>query len=114
MLLIYLDLTILLFILVADISLNWVMAGRDSSAGRTGLGSALLDVVIIGVELLVGRPLLSKHLTLLFLALSALLNLTSTLLRWLALCVGSSSICKCWLVLSLLYMLGVRWLWQEA
>ena len=64
MLLIYLDLTSLLCILVADISLNWVMAGGDSSAGRTGLGSAVLDGIVIGVELPVSGPLLSNHLVL--------------------------------------------------
>ena len=47
MLLIYLDLTSLLYILVADVSLSWVMAGGDSSAGRTGLGSAVLDGIVI-------------------------------------------------------------------
>ena len=64
MLLIYLDLTSLLCILVADISLSWVMAGGDSSAGRTGLGSAVLDGIVIGVELPVSGPLLSNHLVL--------------------------------------------------
>ena len=64
MLPIYLDLAYPLYILVADISLSWIMADGDNSAGRTGLGSAVLDGVIIGVELLVGRPLLSKHLIL--------------------------------------------------
>ena len=64
MLPIYLGLAYPLYILVADISLSWTMADGDSSAGRTGLGSAVLDGVIIGVELPVGRPLLSKHLIL--------------------------------------------------
>ena len=54
----------LLYILVADISLSWIMADGDSSAGRTGLGSALLDSVIIGLGLHVGRLLLGKHLVL--------------------------------------------------
>ena len=58
------DLTYPLYILVADISLGWIMADGGSSAGRTGLGSALLDGVIIGLELRVGRLLLSGHLVL--------------------------------------------------
>ena len=60
MLLLYLDLTYPLYILVADISLSWVMADGDSSAGRTGLGSAVLDGVIIGVGLPVGGGGLSS------------------------------------------------------
>ena len=62
MLLIYLDLTSLLCILVADISLNWVMAGGDSSAGRTGLGSAVLAGFFIGEELPVRSTPLDRHL----------------------------------------------------
>merc|ERR1711888_567355 len=54
----------LLYILVADISLGWIMADGVSSAGRTGPGSALLDGVIIGLELRVGRLLLGGHLVL--------------------------------------------------
>ena len=68
MLLIYLDLTYPLYILVADISLSWVMADGDSSAGQTGLGSAVLDGVTIGVGLPAGSPLLSRHLICLDLA----------------------------------------------
>ena len=43
---------------MADISLSWVMADGDSSAGWTGLGSAVLAGFIIGEELPVrGSPL---------------------------------------------------------
>ena len=38
--------------LVTDISPSWALADGCSSAGRTGLGSAVLDGVIIGVGLL--------------------------------------------------------------
>ena len=42
LLLIWLDSTFPLCTLVADISLSWIMADGYSSAGRTGLGSAVL------------------------------------------------------------------------
>ena len=64
LLLIWLDSTFPLCTLVADISLSWIMADGYSSAGRTGLGSAVLDGIVIGVELPVSGPLLSNHLVL--------------------------------------------------
>ena len=99
MLLIYLDLTSLLCILVADISLNWVMAGGDSSAGRTGLGSAVLDGIVIGVGLPVGSPLLSRHLLLLLICL----DLASTL-PW----------HSGWHTLLCLDMVGISLTWRGA
>ena len=62
--LICLDLTFPLYTLVADISLSWIMVDRDSNAGRTGLGSAVLDGIVIGVKLPVRGPFLSNHLVL--------------------------------------------------
>ena len=53
--------------LVADIAVDWVMADGYSSAGRTGLGSAVLAGFIIGEELPVS-PLLGRHLVCLDLA----------------------------------------------
>ena len=47
--------------LVADIAVDWAMADGYSSAGRTGLGSAVLAGFIIGEGLPVS-PLLGRHL----------------------------------------------------
>ena len=54
MLPIYLGLAYPLYILVADISLSWIMADGDSSAGRTGLGSAVLAGFVIGLGITEG------------------------------------------------------------
>ena len=48
--------------LVADISLGWIMVDGYSSAGWTGLGSAVLAGFIIGEELPAGSPPLGSHL----------------------------------------------------
>ena len=48
--------------LVADISLGWIMVDGYSSAGWTGLGSAVLAGFIIGEELPAGSPPLGRHL----------------------------------------------------
>ena len=50
----YMDSSSTLYILeflVADIAVDWIMADGYSSAGRTGLGSAVLACFIIGEEL---------------------------------------------------------------
>ena len=57
MLPIYLDLAYPLCILVEDLSLGWILAGGGSSAGRTGLGSAVLDGIFIGVGIPAGISL---------------------------------------------------------
>ena len=49
LLLIWLDSTFPLYTLVAGISLSWILADGYSSAGRTGLGSAVLAGFVIGL-----------------------------------------------------------------
>ena len=56
----YMDSSSTLYILeflVADIAVYWILADGYSSAGRTGLGSAVLAGFIIGEELLLGLGL---------------------------------------------------------
>ena len=108
--------------LVADIAVNWVIVDRGCSAGRTGLGSAVLAGFVIGEELPAGSSFLGRLCLLSLTLLFVLLNSASTLHRyadwcllpWLALCISSPSTCWCWLVWSLLFLVGVRWFWREA
>ena len=84
----YMDSSSTLYILeflVVDISLSWAMVDGDSSAGRTGLGSAVLAGFVIGEELPVGSSpldrlcLLASDFLLSLTLLVVLLNSSSTL-----------------------------------
>ena len=45
---------------MADIAVDWAVADGDSSAGRIGLGSAVLAAFVIGEELPVGGSPLDR------------------------------------------------------
>ena len=105
----YLDSSSILYILeflVADIAVYWILADGYSSAGRTGLGSAVLAGFIIGEELPVRSSPLGR---LCFLANDFLLSLTL-----LVILLNTSSTRKSWLVWSLFSLVGVWWFWWEA
>ena len=105
----YMNLSSTLYILeflVADISLGWIMVDGYSSAGRTGLGSAVLAGFIIGEELPVRSSPLDR---LCFLANDSLLSLTL-----LVILLNTSSTRKSWLVWSLFSLVGVWWFWWEG
>ena len=91
---------------MADIAVDWAVADGYSSAGRIGLGSAVLAGFVIGEELPVGSSPLDR---LCFLANDFLLPRTL-----LVVLLNSPSTCKSWLVWSLLSLVGVWWFWWEA
>ena len=104
----YMDLSSTLYILeflVAGVAVDWIMVDGYSSAGWTGLGSAVLAGFIIGEELPVRSSPLGR---LCFLANDSLLSLTL-----LVILLNTSSIRKSWLVLSLFSLVGVWWFWWE-
>ena len=91
---------------MAGVPVDWIMSDGYSSAGWTGLGSAVLAGFVIGEELPAGSSFLGRLCLLSLTLLFVLLNSASTLHRyadwcllpWLALCISSPSTCWCWLV----------------